>query len=93
MTHAIDPGRQYKKNEYNSYEDYVNNDVEFPAFATMFISKLKTKITDNKIKVATLADGIRIGRIPDKETNTFYSMLNDTNKKKFISYIYKEILS
>lgn len=93
LTHASDPGRKFKKNDYTDYSEYVNNDVEFPAFVNMFINKLKNKIRDGKLDVDTIASAVRSGKnIPDKETASFMNNLNDDNRRKFIKYIYKEII-
>jgi GNAT superfamily N-acetyltransferase len=94
LTHAIDPGRAHKKNDYNNYDEYVNNSVEFPAFANMYLNKLKNKIQSGKLQANVLADAIRSGKkIPDIEVGGFMNKLNPENRTKFINYIYKELLS
>ena len=93
LTHAIDPGRSHKTNDMGSYDEYVNNSVEFPAFANMYLNKLKNKIQSGKLQVNVLADSIRSGKkIPDIEVGGFMNKLNPENRTKFINYIYKELL-
>jgi hypothetical protein len=93
LTHAIDPGRPYKRNDYDNYDEYVNNSVEFPAFANMYLSKLKNKIQSGKLQINVLVDAIRSGKkIPDTEVDGFISKLNPKNRSKFINYIYKELI-
>jgi hypothetical protein len=94
LTHAVDPGRAHKTNDMGSYDEYINNSVEFPAFANMYLNKLKNKIQSGKLQVDALADAIRSGKkIPDIEVGGFMNKLNPENRTKFINYIYKELIA
>jgi hypothetical protein len=88
LTHANDPGRKFKKQDFTSFDTYINTDAEFPAFANQYIEIIKAY--KNKEKVL---DAIRKGkRIPISEIADWMESLSDDNKKKFINLLVKEIL-
>lgn len=88
LTHVVDPGRKYKKQNFSSYEDYINSDIEFPAFSRQYIELIKNKGYSSKA-----LNAIRTGKdIPIKEIAQWYKKLNPKNKKKFINQLVKEIL-
>ncbi len=89
LSHAMDPGREFKKSDSSSFKSYINTDVEFPAFVNQYIELIKGLSDDNKRKVL---DAIRNGkRIPIKEVADWMSKLTFENKMKFIKLLVKEI--
>lgn len=87
LTHVVDPGREHKKQEHGSYEDYINSDIEFPAFLRQNIEFIRN---NPKIIQKTL-NAIRTGtKLPSADLDKWYNQLNKVNKKKFINQLVKE---
>lgn len=87
LTHVNDPDRLAHKQDFTSYDSYVNSPREFPAFARMFIEEIKN--SDPAIK-AEVIDALQRGKkTPLKDLDKWYKKLTPENKKKFISYCQK----
>ena len=88
LTHAIDPGRQFKKQDFTSFDKYINTDIEFPAFANQYIEMIKSYANKEKV-----LDAIRSGKkVPIPEIAKWMDKLSIENKRKFINQLVKEIL-
>lgn len=88
LTHVVDPGREYKKQQHGSYDEYVNSDIEFPAFMRQNIEYIKS----NPELIPKVLDALRYGKnIPNKDISTWYNKLTDENKKKFVNELVKEL--
>lgn len=89
LTHVVDPGREFKHQQHDSYENYINSDIEFPAFAQQYVNLIKTKSNNEKEKII---NSIRTGsKFHIKEINDWYNQLNEKNKKKFINILVQEL--
>lgn len=88
LTHVVDPGREYKKQQHGSYDEYINSDIEFPAFMRQNIEYIKS----NPELIPKVLDALRYGKnIPNKDISTWYNKLTDKNKKKFVNELVKEL--
>lgn len=87
LTHVIDPGRRFKTQKHDTFSDYVNSDIEFPAFLQQYIQLIKNK--GNSLKVL---NAIRTGKkIPIPEIANWFNNLTTDNKRKFIKELVKEL--
>ena len=90
LSHAMDPGREFKKSDSSSFKSYINTDVEFPAFVNQYIELIKGLPEGSRQK---FLDAIRSGkRVPNKEVADWMGKLTFQNKMKFIKLLVKEIV-
>lgn len=90
LSHAMDPGREFKKSDSSSFKSYINTDVEFPAFVNQYIELIKGLPEVDRLRVL---ESIRSGkRVPIKEVADWMSKLTFQNKMKFIKLLVKEIV-
>lgn len=92
ITHLVDKGAFEKSaapNSQDDYDQYLNSDREFPAYANEMINKINSK-TDEE-KQAIIMDLKWGNPLIDDEIQDFISRLNKKNKHKFINYIVKAI--
>jgi uncharacterized protein YeeX (DUF496 family) len=91
LTHAVDPGSDFRSTSIKDYGDYANSEGEFVAHSQEYADMVK-HLPDAK-KEAVL-NRIRAGKKTGiKDMDIFISYLHADNRKRFIKNLYKAISS